>query len=295
MRQPRRGGPGQNPRAGLVEPPARQVLEVVVPAAFRRQVARAGRSAQAVGDRVVLLAPPGRLTAGGEPACPVTGLDERAHRVRDPVTGARLLMGAATGYLGAATSRGPWPAGGERLRPGPQCRHENLRERAGTRQLLPSRPGRRVKQAGRNGERDPSYDAWPHVTAPTDRGGSWISVTGPGDRTPAADLGHGGRPSRPADHDHLPFAGRIRRRGQGKGACHPGGDRADPAQLAGLAAETGQSTTPTLSVAGEEPVREGARVAAEAGRVQSGITITSLTRSSRGPMARQSALYENNI
>jgi hypothetical protein len=50
-----------------------------------------------------------------------------------------------------------------------------------------------------------------------------------------------------------------------------------------------------LSVAGEEPVREGARVAAEAGRVQSGITITSLTRSSRGPMARQSALYENNI
>jgi len=96
MRQPGRGGPGENPRPGLVEAPVRQVLEVVVPTAFRRQVARAGRAAQAVGDRVVLLAPPSRLTAGGEPTCPIARLDERAHRVRNPVTGARLLVGAAT-------------------------------------------------------------------------------------------------------------------------------------------------------------------------------------------------------
>src|SRR6266516_1549689 len=98
MRQPGRGGPGQNPRPGLVEPPVRQVLAVVVPAAFWRQIARAGRAAQAVGDRVVLLAPPGRLTAGGEPARLVACLDERAHRVRNPVTRACLLVGAATSY-----------------------------------------------------------------------------------------------------------------------------------------------------------------------------------------------------
>src|SRR5436190_6408266 len=95
VRQPGRGGPGENPRTGLVEPPAQQVLEVVMPAAFRRQIARAGGAAQAVGDAVILLAPPGRLPAGGEPARLVACLNERADRVRDPVAGARLLMGAA--------------------------------------------------------------------------------------------------------------------------------------------------------------------------------------------------------
>src|SRR5215475_11832484 len=103
-----------------------------MPAAFGRQVAWAGRAAQAVGDRVVLLAPPGRLTAGGEPTCLVACLDKRAHRVRDPVTRARLLMGAATG-------RGRRLAGGERLRSRSQGRREDLRERAGTGRFLLSR------------------------------------------------------------------------------------------------------------------------------------------------------------
>src|SRR5262245_56784722 len=96
MRQTGRGGPGENPRPGLVEPPARQVLEMMVTGAFGGQVARSGWAAQAVGDAVVLLAPPGWLTAGGEPARPVACLDECAHRVRDPVSGARLLVGADT-------------------------------------------------------------------------------------------------------------------------------------------------------------------------------------------------------
>src|SRR5215469_18978644 len=97
VRQPGRGGPRENPRAWLVEPPARQVLEVVVPGAFGGQVARAGRAAQPVGDGVILFAPPGRLAAGREPARLVARFDERPHRVGHPVARAGLLVGAATG------------------------------------------------------------------------------------------------------------------------------------------------------------------------------------------------------
>src|SRR6266487_5643683 len=55
--------------------------------------------------------------------------------------------------------------------------------------------------------------------------------------------------------------------------------------------ETGQSTAESVSVTGEEPVREGAGVAITAEPVRCGITLTSLTRSCDGPRGQTAIPY----
>lgn len=94
MRQPGRGGPGQNPRPGLVEAPARQVLEVVVTKALGGQVALASPAPLVVGDGVVLVAAGGRPTAAGKRTARLRDGDQVPQGRRRPV-GKRLPEVAA--------------------------------------------------------------------------------------------------------------------------------------------------------------------------------------------------------
>ena len=61
---------------GLAELPAGCLLGRVMPAAQGGQIAFAGAAALVVGDRVVVIAPPGGPPAAGERAGPVPVLDQ---------------------------------------------------------------------------------------------------------------------------------------------------------------------------------------------------------------------------
>src|SRR6185369_4516942 len=59
--------------------------------------------------------------------------------------------------------------------------------------------------------------------------------------------------------------------------------------------EPGQPTAESASVTGEEPAREGARLASTAAPARSGITLTSLTRSYRGQHGQEANPYTKII
>src|SRR5882724_3764377 len=125
------GGDVEGAGSGLGDVPAGLLFDLVVGAAERAEVTRAGQSALVVRDRVVEVGVGGGLPAGGLAAGPVAGLDELADPRRGPVgrggsgmgaparrgsVGGVLAGGAGLGAAGGPQDRGLDAAGHVRLR-----------------------------------------------------------------------------------------------------------------------------------------------------------------------------------
>ena len=91
------GGPDEAAGCRLVEVPAWVLLELVVVATYRTEVATAGQAALVVRLGVVGITAPSRLTTSREPAGQISQVHELAEPGRNLVRRAGLGVGASTG------------------------------------------------------------------------------------------------------------------------------------------------------------------------------------------------------
>src|SRR5215469_12560429 len=206
----RRSGPGERPGRLLDELPEAVLLDLVVEPAQPAEVAGAGSAALVVRDGVVQVAPPDRLPAGREPAGPVARDDVLPQPGRWPVTRAFLPVRAAS-------SRGPVHGG---LLVGSLGCQDGCPERASQDrgQVLVEPPGQAVPG---DGQGYPSDE--PLLSA------------GTGLATGLRHRGHRFGPALRVRHDDPPSHGRVTGSQVREVANLGGGDRADPAQVPGLA------------------------------------------------------------